>query len=551
MTGTEIIQQHLGGQFITEEMMKTADDALGRIGWILSWRKGKRQIWYECCGHTLAESDENDVEEEYALYHADHRKKGICPYCNAAVQYIKKQHVRETDYTEVYTVWHRMSQTEPNTMLVLGMWSGRLWFQVKRGKDPSEIQTMHEPCSLVVLPWNGKPVRYIREYMQALNGYNRWFWGCRSSEDQNHWVRRERVEGGDRQSLDGKGIRYLVCTKPTVVAKGTRWEKPAIWTADCRNVNNSTDGIRLLEPFCRHPQMEYMIGNGLQGILQSCMGHDGTLRLIRWKKSKPADMFGIDPNELARLRRMKPEETNGKGLLILRKAREFGQKVKLEDAMEVAKRPQIAYQHMTNICAAINAYGERWGVMRIMRYCSQNHGMLTLWMDHMRDLHRLGEGNDEALVFPRDLYERHAEEQARIRYVSDKDSEEKITSRLEELKNLTFEACGLRLSPFESPKEIIQEGTMQHICIGGYVRSYANGSIILLKLRRINEPDKPFHAVEMSDGGKWLVQCRGYKNKTFDQDEAVVRAFWREWDKAHNCKTPVYLTIQKEEAISV
>lgn len=549
MTGTEIIQKHLGGQFITEEMKKTADDALGRIGWILSWRKGKRQIWYECCGRTLAESETNDAEEEYALYQADHRKKGYCPYCGAAVEYLKKNYVKETDYTEVYTVWHRMSQTEPNTLLVLGMWSGRRWHQVKYGEDPKVIQTEHEPCSLVVLPWDRKPERYIREYMQSLNGYSRWLWGCRADGDPNHWAKRDRVEGGDRQSLEGANIRYLVCTRLGTVVHGTRWEKPVHWASECRNITNTTDGIRLLEPFCRHPQMEYMIGNGLQGILYSCMTHDGTMKLIRWKKRKPADMFGIDPNEMARLRRMKPEQASGKGLYILRKARELGQRVKLEDAMEVAKRPQLAYTHMSAIASAINAYGERWGVMRIMRYCSQNHGMLNLWMDHMKDLYRLGEGNDEALVFPRDLYERHAEEQARIRYQSDKESEEKIAGLMKKLQKLTFEACGLHLSPFETPKEIIREGTMQHICIGGYVSSYANGNTILLKLRRVEEPDKPFHAVEMSDGGKRLVQCRGYKNKTFAQDEPVVRAFWKAWDEAHNCKTTVRLTIEYEEAI--
>lgn len=548
MTGTEVIAQHLGGVFITDEMKETADRALGRIGWILSWRKGHREIWYECCGRTLIESETNDMAEGYALSNAEHRKKGTCPYCSSVVKYINKRWIKEDDYTEVYTVWHRMSQTEPNTLLVLGMWSGRRWFQAKYGTDPKDIQTEHEACSLVVLPWDGKPQRYIRECMQTLGSYNRWFWGCGVTEDQ--WSRRRDVEGGDRQSLNGNDIDYLVCTSLQGTVRGTRWEKPARFTAECRNITNTRDGIKLLEPFCRHPQMEYMIGNGMQGILTSCISHDGTMSLIRWKKRKPADMFGLDPNEMARLRRMKPDQTNGKGLLILRKARELGQRVKLEEAMEVAKRPQIAYTHTKSVRGAINAYGKRWGVMKIMRYCSRNHGMLSLWMDHMRDLQRLGEQNTEELVFPRDLYERHAQMQQRIRYQTDEETDAKVVQRAETLKKLTFEACGLRLSPFESPKEIIREGTEQIICIGSYIRSYANGNTVLLKLRRIEEPDKPFHAVEMNNDGKTLVQCRGYKNKTFPEDEAVVRNFWKAWDEAYGTTTRVYLTIHKEASVA-
>ena len=546
MTGTEIIKKHLGGTFITEEMEKTADETLGRIGWILHWRKERREIWYECCGRTLVESDHNDAEEEYALYQTAHRKKGHCPYCGAAVRYLNKRWVKESDYTETYTVWHCMSQTEPNTLLVLGMWSGRRWYQAKYGKDPEEITTEHEPCSLVVLPWNGKPERYVREVMKQ--PYSSWFWECRSSDDAERWCKRDKVEGGDRQSLTGCGIQYLVCTKLREVVAGTRWEKPVQFAAECRNVSNTCDGVKLLEPFCRHPQMEYMIGNGLEGILTSCMKHDGTMQLIRWKKKKPADMFGIDPNELARLRRMNPGDTSGLGLYILRKAKELGQRVKLEDAMDVAKRH--SHTPIRYAKEAMNAYGERWGVMRIMRYCARSGGALCMWMDHVRDLQMLGEAGDETQVFPRDLYERHAATQQRIRYQTDEETDKMVAQRAEDLKKMAFEACGLRLAPFETAKEILSEGTAQSICIGGYIKSYANGNTILLKLRRAEEPDKPFHAVEMTKDGKILVHCRGYKNKTFPEDEAVVRAFWKAWDEARGTHTDVFLSINREAMIA-
>lgn len=550
MTGLEIIEKHLGGEFATEEMKKTADDLLGRVGWLMSWNSKRKEIWYECCRHRLEQCDSNTVDEEMALYHAEHRKKGVCPYCGANVYYIKRQHAAQTDYTEVYTVWYRMSQTEPNTLLVLGMWSGRRWYQVKLGRSPEEIQTEHEACSLVMLPWGAKPERHIREVLHGPGSYDSWWWGARAEAGSGGWVKRSRVEGADRQSIRGGGIEYLLCNQLEDVTRGTRWEKPAEFVK-CRWHNAYTvDRVRQLQTFCTHTAMEYMLGNGMEGIVRSCIAGDGTLPMIRWKRKKPTEMLGLDSNELARLRRMDPEKVSGLGLIILKYARQYGQRVKLEDAMAIACNSCISSNFASEIKHAAENYGQRLGVMRILRYCSQSYGRLRMWLDYMGELTVLGEAADEARAFPRDLYAAHAETSSRVRYRSDPVTVEKVEKRAEKLaKEFTFEACGLHMEPFTSPQEIIREGTAQNICIGSYVNSYANGRTILLKLRRADQPDVPFHAVEMSTDGRTLVQCRGYANKTYAEDEAAVRGFWAAWDKAHGTINHVYLTINHEREV--
>lgn len=538
MTGEEIIQIHLGGQFMDDEMRKGSEELLRCAAWMTEWTKKKREIYYECCGNTLTESEQNTPEEEWALSQAVHRTNSVCPYCRREVYHINRRHTSQRDYTEVYTVWYRMSRTQPNTLLVLGMWSGRRWYKGKQ-IHPSFIQTEHEPCSLVMLPWGAKPERHIRERLMGLNGYDRWFWGARGSGE---WAKRRDIQGGDMQSLEGGRIDYLICNKLQEVVTGTRWEKVLKWANETSNVNYSKDRVLPLYLFCDHPAMEYMIGNGLEGILKSCLRRDGTLSLIRWKQKTPQKMFQLDGNELARLRRMKPEETNGLGLMALHYAKLYGQKVKIEEAMQFSETLRY-HAYTALIRKALSRYGERWGVMKILRYAVQR-GSLTLWMDYMQELYILGEADSEERVFPKDLHEAHAQTGARIKFKNDAETAQKVEQMAQKwAEKFTFEACGLRLEPFASAVEIVAEGRIQKICIGNYVSTYAAGNTILLKLRRKDKPEEPFHAVEISRDGKRLIQCRGYMNYTHEADKAQVLGFWAEWDRHHQTKTDVHLVI--------
>lgn len=60
--------------------------------------------------------------------------------------------------------------------------------------------------------------------------------------------------------------------------------------------------------------------------------------------------------------------------------------------------------------------------------------------------------------------------------------------------------------------EIVREGSMQRICIGGYTSRHALGQTNIFFLRRKNEPDAPFYAIEM-DNSMRVVQIHGYANK--------------------------------------
>ena len=225
------------------------------------------------------------------------------------------------------------------------------------------------------------------------------------------------------------------------------------------------------------------------------------------------------------------------------------EKLKLETALELGER--IANYEEISLFRVLEQYGSRWGAARLARYLTARRGLVAMWTDYLGELEKLGEADDESRVFPKDLTEAHAQTSARLRYRHDRETAEKVLAAAEKLrKRYTFRACGLLLEPFETPEEIVREGTMQHICIGSYVERYAGGGTILCKLRLAAEPDKPWHAVEFTTGGA-MVQCRGEHNQSAEEDLPVLERFWAAWDQARKTKTELHVLVRRKERAAV
>ena len=73
----------------------------------------------------------------------------------------------------------------------------------------------------------------------------------------------------------------------------------------------------------------------------------------------------------------------------------------------------------------------------------------------------------------------------------------------------------------EGYNEIVREGSMQRICIGGYTSRHALGQTNLFFLRRKSEPTVPFYAIEM-DNTKKIVQIHGYCNSWLGNNPEAI-----------------------------
>jgi hypothetical protein len=82
--------------------------------------------------------------------------------------------------------------------------------------------------------------------------------------------------------------------------------------------------------------------------------------------------------------------------------------------------------------------------------------------------------------------------------------------------------------------EIVNEGTKQRICIGGYTTRHSKGETNLFFLRRKNDEETPFYAIEMNNN-KNIVQIHGFGNKWLGNNPEAIPAVVR-WLRKNGIK---------------
>lgn len=110
----------------------------------------------------------------------------------------------------------------------------------------------------------------------------------------------------------------------------------------------------------------------------------------------------------------------------------------------------------------------------------------------------------------------------------------------------TFNEDGYVIRPFESISEIITEGQVQNICVGGsnYTNKYMAGQTNLFCLREVNSPKTPFCTVEVSTQGK-LIQSRMKYNQAPPDD---VKQFIEKWQQEYTKRLKKSKNKKKEVA---
>lgn len=509
-TGEEQVARHLGGVVLTAEEKERLRQSLEPVA-----ITDKERSFYSCC-------------RQYGPpCQAKHREYGTCPHCGTKVYNILRRWIKKDERREQFHYFYSRSKTDKDTIIIRGVWVAEIWEDAKY-IDTDEVKTRTLCHSLLVIPYGGKPARYIWE-----GGY------------REGWEKRKDPQGNKQTAWLARtgAIKTVIdAEEQEKVIRGTRFEKMVTWAANHNGIYYARYLASILINIAMHPQLEYLAARGLNTLCKETF-NGNTMHAINWKAKTPEKMLGLTQNEMGRIK-AKGLEIDSKTLVVLKQMRRVDKKTKLEDVM-VAAHNIPAYQ-INTVTKIIAQYGARFGGMKILRYASRNTMGYNIgtWEDYLRELKELGEAADEARVFPRDLLAAHAETSARIKIKADEAQQKKLDGLLPELrKKYSFRAGGLVLEPFWTVAEVIEEGAKQHICIASYAERYAKGGTVLCKLRRESTPETPWHAVEFDTRGR-MIQCRGERNTTAPEDEQTVRDFWAAWDAAKKTTTNVQLTIR-------
>lgn len=446
-----------------------------------------------------------------------------CPECGKLLE--RKEEWRGHKYLEdrrfVY-IWRR-SAADPETVLVKCI-EARKEFWIERPEfAPLELRLdafwqFGPGCAR-------KYERVYGEYVQTKRGI--------APEERKH-PGAEAHHFGVQHALDGTRVGGVV------LRVGLDWpSNPARY-----------DPIIAVANTARRPYLEYVIKQGHEELARDIVYERARVHNPRAKTLRK--LLGVTEGQLYEAKRDGITLT-GELLHALHAVQDAGtMQISMAEAAQIAARCQsyrLTYLKETapGLLQNVPPKLRRKAVRQVLR----DGGDINTWMDYWKQLRELEEDmTSSALLLPKDLDTMHQRMTDRINMQKNRRKAEELAAkeaehrkRLQTLrKKYAFEACGLRLEPFETAQEVLDEGTRLHICIGSYAERYLTGGTILCKLRPVDAPDIPWRAVEFSATTGNLVQDRGAYNDAGkgarNKDNGVrerLEAFWEAFN-ARNSK---------------
>ncbi len=170
-------------------------------------------------------------------------------------------------------------------------------------------------------------------------------------------------------------------------------------------------------------------------------------------------------------------------------------------------------------------YKKLWNKVRFINYISKqyekgNKFTVYEYEHYISNLDKLEMPHDKGYLYPEDFYEfdhtisRKIDEKinsAQVRAI-------KIISEglrnMEGIEEFLAGSKGLLVKVPETPSDFKEEGIKLHNCIGSYVDQISKGKTFIFFIRKMEEPNKSFFAMEYRDGK--IIQIHGYGNSNPD-----------------------------------
>lgn len=141
----------------------------------------------------------------------------------------------------------------------------------------------------------------------------------------------------------------------------------------------------------------------------------------------------------------------------------------------------------------------------------QNLLSILLKLDSSASFQTLCIGTVWEVLFPKHCNEAHDELSRYIKKCRDEQTKRafrEVYENLAEKANLTSKK--LQIVCPKQTDDLITEGQALHHCVGTYIERVAAKKCLIVFVRRVEEPEKPFVTVEVSNGK--IVQIRGERN---------------------------------------
>lgn len=270
----------------------------------------------------------------------------------------------------------------------------------------------------------------------------------------------------------------------------------------------------------------YLIADLIDREKESYLDRGGVPRVkdINWKERRPAQMLGLNKEELRCMRQMKWGTETLKAYRLIKGA---GIPVKLPEDLKLLKNKR-GYEVKTII--EEGGPGDFWRILRYLKKQKQEFFLLRDYWNMANKLHR--DLTNSLVRWPRDLKAAHDKAMDEQKEREHAELHELFVKRAEELDWLSFAMDGLLIRPCRSEGELIREGNKLNHCVASYAKKHAEGKSAILLIRRTEKPEEPFFTLEFDEKKRLVLQNRGLRN--CDRTKAVkeFEEAWLQWIKS-------------------
>lgn len=481
----EKYREHVSKE-ITEELRTFVNEvALGSANHIFYKRKGNNQEAY--C---------TKCKTDFITKGLKHNEYAKCPICKKEFQCKADRKGRKSLAHAATILWFEKSIKDEKVLVARG-------FSLRRSFEGDYRNIEDEYLELANYIFEERKSTMIsRGYYWHWNGYSLTNWGERAT-----------IHNFNINSL-AKAPYYVAKDRLEEVIKGTYLQYSC-----CENFDG-VDILKYLDFYNKYPGIEGLIKIGLGNIVAIKVQGLSVGRCINWKGENIYEMLKLSKKDYKDLIKRKVAIRP-----LTLELYQLNCKFKEKDRLTVDD-----VKDLENI---IGTLGETYNLKKILKYTTikktynymykqfknrdkgQYHscnGVLITWADYIEDCNKLNiDLSKDINLFPKSVYRSHQNTIKQVEYKNNLEMDKKISKRVVRLKELTFTYKDLIIRPAESSEEIIREGKEQVICIGSYVKKYAEGMTNLFFIRKKGEEEKPFFAVEISR--EWRgVQVRGKRN---------------------------------------
>lgn len=508
----------------------------------------KDYIW-KYPGHGYCTYCGEDVGDMKAKHNAD----VTCPRCGREVRFKHEARGHSRIFEQFCLYEWRKSVIDPETVVLT---AAHVWRDSSR--DRPEQEPLHTHASAIYVFRPGMAVTVFKNHHWHLDEAKYW--------DRINSVAPDHTEymGGRMDIVQDYGS-FLNAIEGTRIGKLYALLNP-------RSRERHTLELDAVASCAKRPWMEYLAKAGQTDL---------AAKLMRWRsipRKVVPNQRAKSPRALLNLTEAQWHEVRRDGISLtvdmlkcLSMLRDMGfGGIHMAELQELMKDPSAPW-HLETLAPTETrarwAADTLWDILttgrvpeklrrKILRRALKDLRHASEWRDYFAQLRRLGEDlTDTALCLPKDMHAMHQrmiERENALRAEAVVKAEAKLNAaeaarvrvfaakRLPKLrKDYYFHAHGLVLRPFESVSEVHAEGRTLHICIGSYAERYMDGGTVICCLRREEEPDVPWRAVEFSTQTGKMVQDRGEHNDTRGGIEPgtqkQLRLFWAAFErrKAH------------------